>query len=324
MRHYGLIYLPVALLLTMAISRPAGAATKDTIATEIDMSEWGSHTSLTLNMGTGAYTITAFPDAFARTNPPASEQGRLGQSELRKIRLLYRNALTHGLIDLPCDRDPRSNRLVNGNAAVPRMTIKQGGRAYHAALSFQCWTPAARALNRQIEDSFHSVTVRLHRIANGGGVTDSTSSTAIPPGVVAFVHEHNLTRYSVALLDLNGDDRPEALIYAMATAGSGSDADLCGSGGCNLYVLSLTQTGYGLMTAISITRPPIRVLPTLTHGWHDLGVLVAGGGIIPGYEARLRFDGRTYPSNPTVSPAVRLRGVAGKQVIGELPPVVSK
>ncbi len=71
-----------------------------------------------------------------------------------------------------------------------------------------------------------------------------------------------------------------------------------------LSLCAVTDTGrLSRVTNISITRPPIRVLPTVTHGWHDLGVMVAGGGIIPGYEARLRFDGHSYPSNPTVPSA---------------------
>ncbi len=149
----------------------------------------------------------------------------------------------------------------------------------------------------------------------------AASGAAHPQGVAAFVRDRHLTRYSVALVDLNSDKRPEALIYAMSTADGGGQANLCGTGGCNLYVLSLTSTSYSRVTNITITRPPIRVLPTITHGWHDLGVLVAGGGIIPGYEAQLRFDGRSYPSNPSVPPAVRLNGTAGKQVIGEVPAV---
>jgi hypothetical protein len=143
----------------------------------------------------------------------------------------------------------------------------------------------------------------------------TTASAATPPGVIAFVRDHKLTRCDVALTDLNGDGHPEALIYAMPTIGGGGQSDLCGSGGCDLYVLSLTPTGYRQVTGISISRPPIRVLRTISHGWHDLGVLVAGGGVIPAYEARLRFDGHSYPSNPTASPSTCLENAAGKTVI---------
>jgi len=146
-------------------------------------------------------------------------------------------------------------------------------------------------------------------------IVGTVASAATPPGVAAFVRDQKLTRYSLALTDLNGDGHPEALIYAMATTEGGGQSDLCGSGGCDLYVLSLTSTGYQQVTDISISRTPIRVLPTISHGWHDLGVVVAGGGIMHAYEARLRFDGHSYPSNPTTPPATRLRKKAGKTVI---------
>jgi hypothetical protein len=43
---------------------------------------------------------------------------------------------------------------------------------------------------------------------------------------------------------------------------------------------------------------------------------VEGGGIQPGYEAVLRFEGETYPQNPSVPPAEPLVGeVRGKVVV---------
>ncbi|WP_174284860.1 hypothetical protein [Sphingomonas bacterium] len=77
-------------------------------------------------------------------------------------------------------------------------------------------------------------------------------STMMTPGVMAFVKDHHLTRYSVALVDLDGDKRPEALIYAMSTIAGGLQFDECGSGGCDLYVLSLTAAGYRQISNISI------------------------------------------------------------------------
>ena len=53
-----------------------------------------------------------------------------------------------------------------------------------------------------------------------------------------------------------------------------------------------------------------------TNGWRDLSVLVAGGGIIPGYQAVLQFDGRAYPSNPSMQkPLSHLRDQSGEAVI---------
>lgn len=134
------------------------------------------------------------------------------------------------------------------------------------------------------------------------------AATPLPAGLAAYIHDQRLTRYDYALRDLNGDGRPEALVYAWRGLEDGQDVNLCGSGGCYLAVLSLTPTGYRVVSDISITRPPIHVLPSVSHGWHDISVLVAGGGILPGYRARLRFDGKTYPTNPSMTPAEPIKG----------------
>ena len=116
-------------------------------------------------------------------------------------------------------------------------------------------------------------------------------------------------RYFDAFVDLNGDGKKEAIVYLM---GDG----WCGSGGCTMLVLASEATSFKVVTEITISRPPIRVLSSTSHGWHNISVWVAGGGIEPAYEAELRFDGKTYPGNPSVAPARRLNGkVQGKIVI---------
>jgi len=310
-------------LAAVAASAPVMAAPDSVITTDIAVSEWGAYQSLALNMRTGAYTVTAFPNTYSSTKPDVgiSQRGMLSRDELRKIQPVYRSALTQGLVNRQCDRDPQRNHLIIGNSRVPLLLMKMGGRVYRAARSYQCWTPAAHALNRQLEKSFEPVSVRLSSKMRGvAEMAAPTASATTPLGVGAFVKDRHLARYSVALSDLNGDDRPEALIYAMATTGGGQ-ADLCGSGGCALYVLSLSTTGYQQVTNVSISRPPVRVLPTVTHGWHDISVFVAGGGIISGYEARLSFNGSTYPSNPSAPPATRLTDATGKVVIASVPAV---
>lgn len=138
----------------------------------------------------------------------------------------------------------------------------------------------------------------------------------LPKGLADFIRDKKLTRYDYALADLNGDGRPEALVYAIASTHGEGQPDFCGSGGCWLYVLALRPDGYRRISAISVTRPPIRILSSVSHGWHDLSVLVAGGGILPGYRARLRFDGETYPTNPSMAPAQPIKGFdRGRTVI---------
>lgn len=118
-------------------------------------------------------------------------------------------------------------------------------------------------------------------------------------------------RYAAALVDLDGDGRDEAVVRV-------SGARLCGTGGCNTYVLARSGRTWREVNRFTITWPPVRVLGTRSNGWRDLSVRVAGGGIIRGYEVRLRFDGRRYPLNPTAAPAEPLpRGVAGRVLIAQ-------
>jgi hypothetical protein len=116
-------------------------------------------------------------------------------------------------------------------------------------------------------------------------------------------------RYVAAFADLNGDGKSEAVVYLISDK-------WCGSGGCNTIVLTQDGGSWKILTSIAISRPPIRVLTHTTYGWRSIGVWVQGGGINPGYEAELRFDRKTYPSNPSVPPARPLLAtVAGNVVI---------
>lgn len=114
------------------------------------------------------------------------------------------------------------------------------------------------------------------------------------------------TRYFAAFVDLRDDGMLEAIVYLM-------DGGWCGSGGCTTLVLAPQGSSFRVIKRLTITRLPIRVLNTKSDGWHDLAVRVQGGGTTSAYEAKLSFNGKTYPS---VSSAERLtRDVAGKIVV---------
>jgi hypothetical protein len=117
------------------------------------------------------------------------------------------------------------------------------------------------------------------------------------------------TRYVAGWADLNGDGRPEALVYMMS-------GNVCGSGGCTLYIYAPEQNSFYQHGSLSVTNLPVRALNSRTRGWRDLSVAVAGGGT----RARtvLVPHGRiTYPDNPTVPPARTLpRDPPGVVVIG--------
>ena len=115
-------------------------------------------------------------------------------------------------------------------------------------------------------------------------------------------------RYAAAWADLNGDGRPEAIVYLLS-------GQYCGTGGCNLMVFTPAGRCWRQVADVTIANPPIRLLNSASHGWRDLAVTVAGGGART-HEALLAFNGRSYPGNPSMAPALRQR-VPGRLLIAD-------
>jgi len=107
-------------------------------------------------------------------------------------------------------------------------------------------------------------------------------------------------RYYYNRVDLNGDGNFEAIVHLVGPS-------ICGTGGCNTLILQPARNGYRVVSTIGLTRTPVIVSQQRTRGWSDLVVYVSGGGITRGYYVALRFDGRAYPDNPTVQPALGAR-----------------
>lgn len=118
------------------------------------------------------------------------------------------------------------------------------------------------------------------------------------------------TKYVAAFRDLDGNGSLDAIVYLVGPS-------VCGSGGCNTVVLSYNH-GWSKVSTIHLTRLPIRVVDKKYHGWYSISVNVSGGGILHPYSAELNFDGKSYPSNPTMPPAVRINEPTGEIVISSL------
>ena len=110
------------------------------------------------------------------------------------------------------------------------------------------------------------------------------------------VSSNKTTRYLSAFPDLNSDGLPEAIVYLLGN-------EWCGSGGCTTLVLSRDGSTWQIVSTITLTSRPIRILQGITNGWHNIGVLVQGGGVQKSYEAELSFDGKSYQKNPSIQPA---------------------
>jgi hypothetical protein len=128
-----------------------------------------------------------------------------------------------------------------------------------------------------------------------------TVASATPPALAPLLEElvgdlPGPIHYFAARVDLDDDRTPEWIVHVVGPS-------VCGTGGCDTLVFKESKHGLALLSRITVARPPIVVADTKTEGWRYLIVHVRGGGILPGHEARLRHDGRTYPTNPTVAPA---------------------
>lgn len=96
----------------------------------------------------------------------------------------------------------------------------------------------------------------------------------------------NDRKFQFYKIDLNDDGKEEIFVRFMTSY-------FCGSGGCNFLLLDK----YGeVITKFSVTRPPFFVEPSKENGWALL--LVKDSGVFK----ELRFNGLTYPSNPSVLP----------------------
>jgi hypothetical protein len=146
------------------------------------------------------------------------------------------------------------------------------------------------------------VFIALLMLVGCSGETKPPKAETIENGVLASLRtltsagladNDRTIKVNIGLVDLDDDGTNEAAAYL-------SGDRTCGSGGCVAYVLKHENDSYQPITRLTVVWPPIRVLASKSNGWHDLGVWVQGGGVQPGHEARLRFDGRTYPENPSV------------------------
>lgn len=106
-------------------------------------------------------------------------------------------------------------------------------------------------------------------------------------------------RYTWSRVDLNGDSRSELIAQVVGPT-------FCGTGGCPLLIFREPSPGnLILLTQISLFKDPLIVTKRRHNSWKKLIVRVRVNAA-SSYYAELLYDGHTYPTNPSVPPAMPL------------------
>lgn len=108
-------------------------------------------------------------------------------------------------------------------------------------------------------------------------------------------------KYVEKFVDLNGDNVLDAIALLQGM-------DWCGSGGCTMMVFEGGNNAMTFKSKSTVTDTPIRVASTKSNGWNDL--IVSSDG----KDRKLTFDGKKYPSNPSVLPQAKGEDVTGATV----------
>ena len=106
--------------------------------------------------------------------------------------------------------------------------------------------------------------------------------------------------------DLNGDGRPELLVW-VPTIGYG------GTSGYPLLIFRREKQGLKLLSMIEPVWTPLIVSNYSRHGWRDIIMQVGGGGEQMRYVV-FRHNGKSYSDNFR---EIGARGVQGRRLIGK-------
>lgn len=135
--------------------------------------------------------------------------------------------------------------------------------------------------------------------------SDKNLEKAIKKEFDLSLNEENI-RYYYNKVDLNEDGIPEVFVFIVGPF-------VCGTGGCSATIFKEENGEYKTLSRLSLVRNPVIISNSKTNGYKDLIMYVAGGGI-ESFFAELKYDGSTYPSNPSIQPKVesgtKVEGIA--------------
>lgn len=142
--------------------------------------------------------------------------------------------------------------------------------------------------------------VKDHDLQDNGLKVGTTKDRELARYLLPTVIEHSYGEmdYLEAWTDLNGDQIKDVVVLLQGT-------EWCGSGGCTMLIYhAKNDHSLTLVTKTTVTNTPIYQLSTKQNGWSDLSVYsnVKGVG-----QVKLSFDGKSYPSNPSLEKPYQIK-----------------
>lgn len=209
----------------------------------------------------------------------------------------------------PLISKPKTAKSTALEAATPlaSQATKQGSPASPmASPSTPIPVEASTVTNEDLEQTIRQVIPGLATCPHAQGTNPSPHPSITDASDTLDEH-----RYIYHPVDLNGDRHDELIVHIMGPM-------TCGTGGCTTLILgesaNRNTSNYDVVTQMSVVNFPVMVSDRTSSGWNDLLVMVSGGGAQPGYR-HLKFDGQSYPTNPSLEPIVSEKELPNDQVL---------
>ncbi len=147
------------------------------------------------------------------------------------------------------------------------------------------------ALSRNVETDTASVTTVKDTVPSKDSIAiriaDQLEKVLVKKDLALLNSEDR--KFTYTAIDLNGDSKNEIFVAMKGRY-------FCGNAGCTVYLLN---NGVEKINSFTIVNGPIIISPEKTNGWSDL-IIPSGGKTY-----RVKFNGKAYPSNPSLQPEFR-------------------
>jgi hypothetical protein len=128
------------------------------------------------------------------------------------------------------------------------------------------------------------------------------SDEVMRASLVSYLKAHNepvSSQYEYVRKDLTGDGRRDAIVMLESPFYS-----WCNLNGCKMLVFKASDKSFAPIAEIAPVRGPLLVSESRTNGWRDLVIRISGRDDLETKNVDLKFDGRTYPPQPDMLPAM--------------------